>query len=68
MANPSGFDKAKKLGLFKSNSCLAKQWGVDPATVSRVLRGRQEPGRRVLAGSVQAFGQAMFFELFRVIP
>jgi transcriptional regulator with XRE-family HTH domain len=66
--NHHGFAKLKALGLYRSNASLAKKLGVDSATVTRLLNGSYEPGPRVLAGAVLAFGQAMFFELFHVIP
>ena len=38
-----------------SNAELARRMGVDPATVSRVLAGRNGPSTRFMAGLRQAF-------------
>lgn len=65
--NPHGLEKLKKLGLYPNESCLARRLGVSTATTSRVVRGLSEPGPRVVAGAIQAFGQSMFFELFDVV-
>lgn len=64
--NPNGIDKLRQLGLYQSDGGFARSIGVSSATVSRVMKGLQEPGPRVMAGALQAFGQSMFFELFRV--
>ncbi|WP_193118475.1 helix-turn-helix domain-containing protein [Brachybacterium tyrofermentans] len=38
-----------------SNADLARRMGVDPATVSRVLAGRNGPSTRFVAGLQKAF-------------
>lgn len=65
--NPQGIDKLRQLGLCTSDSHLARSLHVSAATVSRLRDGSQEPGPRVIAGAIQAFGHSMFFELFKVV-
>jgi transcriptional regulator with XRE-family HTH domain len=56
----------KKTGL-DSDQQLAQRIGIDPATLSRVLNGKSEPGQKFLAGVLQAFGHRWFTELFQVV-
>jgi transcriptional regulator with XRE-family HTH domain len=55
-----------KIGL-DSDQEFARRIGVDPATVSRVLNGKSEPGKKFLAGVLHAFGHRWFTELFQVV-
>lgn len=46
---------------------LAIRLGVDPSTANRVLRGRQQPGERFIAGLIRAFGVGRLLELFEIV-
>lgn len=43
------------------------QIGVDPATISRVLKGRTAPGERFIAGTLAALPEWDFGDLFEVL-
>lgn len=59
--------KYRTLAGIATDDSLAKRMGVDPATVSRVLRGKQEPGPRFIAALVAAFPGMDLDDLFEVI-
>lgn len=60
--------KFRTLAGVTTDDALAKRMGVDPATVSRVLRGKQEPGGKFIAALVAAFPGMDLDDLFEVIP
>lgn len=60
--------KYRTLAGIKTDDALAKRMGVDPATVSRVLRGKQEPGGKFIGALVGAFPGLDLDDLFEVIP
>lgn len=60
--------KFRTLAGITTDDALAKRMGVDPATVSRVLRGKQEPGPKFIAALVSAFPGMDLDDLFEVIP
>ena len=62
-----GFEKLKRFGLVSSDRALAKLIGVDPATLSRVLRGKTEPTGKFIAGTIHALGMNWFEHLFEVV-
>lgn len=65
--NLKGVEAARAQGLFSTASDFAKMVDVSTPTASRVLRGHAEPGQRVLAGAMKAFGAATFFSLFEIV-
>lgn len=50
---------------LKTDAELARRMGMDPAQVSRVLRGAV-PGERFIAGLLSIFGVDFFSDLFEV--
>lgn len=60
--------KLRTLAGITTDDALAKRMGVDPATVSRVLRGKQEPGPKFIAALVAAFPGFDLDDLFEVVP
>jgi transcriptional regulator with XRE-family HTH domain len=58
----------RMLGL-STDEALALRMQVNPATVSRVLRGKTSPGPRFIAGLLTAFNEYAvdFNDLFRVV-
>lgn len=60
--------KLRRLAGITTDDALAKRMGVDPATVSRVLRGKQEPGPKFIAALVDAFPGFDLDDLFEVVP
>lgn len=62
------FRKFAKLKGWTSDEQAAKALGVNPATLSRVLRGRTAPGERFIAAALSTFaGTLEFNDLFEVI-
>lgn len=59
--------KYRKLAGITTDDALARRMGVDPATVSRVLRGKQEPGSKFIAALVAAFPGMDLDDLFEVV-
>jgi len=60
--------KFRTLAGIKTDDALAKRMGMDPATVSRVLSGKQDPGSKFIAALVAAFPGMDLDDLFEVIP
>jgi transcriptional regulator with XRE-family HTH domain len=62
--------KYRKLAQITTDDELARRMGVDPATVSRVLRGLQAPGGKFIAALVAtfAFADVTLDDLFEVLP
>lgn len=65
--SPQGLIRLRKKTGLHSDQQLANRIGIDPATLSRVLNGKSEPGQKFLAGVLQAFGHRWFTELFQVV-
>lgn len=53
--NTHQLNACRKAEGITSNAELARRMGVDPATVSRVLAGRNGPSTRFMAGLQRAF-------------
>ncbi|WP_433658085.1 helix-turn-helix domain-containing protein [Nocardia sp. CA-128927] len=62
-----GLAKIRRLAKIEQDSRLAELMHIDPATISRVLRGKAAPGVRFIAGIVDVFGSEWFDEVFEVI-
>ena len=60
--------KYRTLAGLTTDASLAERMKVDPATVSRVLRGHQAPGPRFIAALVDAFPGMDLDDLFEVVP
>lgn len=61
------FRKYAKLKGWTTDDAAAKALGINPATLSRVLKGRTAPGERFMAACLQAFaGTLDFYDLFEV--
>lgn len=60
--------KYRQLAGCTTDDALAKRMHVDPATVSRVLRGLQAPGPKFIASLVAAFPGLDLDDLFEVVP
>lgn len=60
--------KLRTLAGITTDDALAKRMRMDPATVSRVLRGKQTPGPRFIAALVGCFPGWDLDDLFEVIP
>lgn len=52
---------------LKTDAALAERMGLDAGNVSRVLRGRQQPGPKFIAALCDALG-ADLDDLFEVVP
>lgn len=53
---------------LKTDDALAKAMRMDPATVSRVLRGKQTPGPKFMAALVACFPGWDLDDLFEIVP
>lgn len=62
-----GIRKACERSGIQTNGALARRFGVDPATISRVLNGGSEPGSKFIAGALKTFGVDGFASIFRVV-
>lgn len=62
-------EKYRKMLRIETDEALAFRMKVNPATVSRVLRGKTSPGPRFIAGLLVTFGEynVDFNDLFRVV-
>lgn len=63
-------EHARRVGIDPGRSFnrqLARRLGVTEATISRVLRGKTEPGNRVIAAFLLHFGSGNFHQLFTVV-
>lgn len=63
----SQFRKYTAIAGMATDDAKAKALGVDPATLSRVLKGRCAPGARFIAGTLSAFPELDFEDLFEVV-
>lgn len=59
--------KLRTLAGITTDAALAERMGMDPATVSRVLSGRNAPGPRFMAALVGCFPGWDLDDLFEVI-
>ena len=60
-------EKMRRLAGIQTDAALAERMGVDPATVSRVLKGRNAPGPKFMAALVSAFPGFDLDDLFEVV-
>lgn len=60
--------KLRTLAGITTDNALAESMRMDPATVSRVLRGKQTPGPRFMAALVDCFHGWDLDDLFEVVP
>lgn len=66
--------RADQLGKYRgvaqinTDEALAKRMGMDPASVSRVLRGTAVPGPKFIGALVAAFPGLTIDDLFEVVP
>ena len=59
--------KMRRLAGIETDAALAERMGVDPATVSRVLKGRNAPGPKFMAALVSCFPGFDLDDLFEVV-
>jgi transcriptional regulator with XRE-family HTH domain len=62
------YRKFAKLKGWRNDDQAAQAIGVNPATLSRVLRGITAPGERFIAGVLLALPEVEFHDLFEVHP
>lgn len=60
--------KLRTLAGITTDNALAERMRMDPASVSRVLRGKQAPGARFIAALVACFPGWDLDDLFEVVP
>jgi transcriptional regulator with XRE-family HTH domain len=65
--NLDGLKRLCKRAIIEDDQELARRIGVDGATVYRVLKGKNAPSARFIAGALQTFGHSWFNELFRIV-
>lgn len=56
----------RRLAHLKTDAALAERMGIDPGNLSRVLKGKQQPGPKFIAAMCDAF-EARLEELFEVV-
>lgn len=61
------YRKFAALKGWATDDAASKAIGVDPATLSRVLKGRSAPGGRFIAAILLALPEVEFADLFDVI-
>jgi lambda repressor-like predicted transcriptional regulator len=61
------FRKFCALKSWTTDDAKARAMGIDPATLSRVLKGRCAPGERFIAASLAALPEVEFADLYEVI-
>lgn len=61
------YRKFAALKGWRTDDQAARAVGVDPATLSRVLKGRSAPGSRFIAGVLSALPEVDFADLFEVV-
>ena len=59
--------KMRRLAGIQTDAALAERMGVDPATVSRVLKGKNSPGPKFMAALVSCFPGFDLDDLFEVV-
>ena len=60
-------EKMRRLAGIQTDAALAERMGVDPATVSRVLKGKNSPGPKFMAALVSCFPGFDLDDLFEVV-
>jgi len=60
-------DKFFSLKSIKTDTARAEAIGVNPATYSRVIRNQTAPGEVFIAGTLAAFPELSFEDLFEVV-
>jgi transcriptional regulator with XRE-family HTH domain len=65
--NHEGLQRLRKRAFIEDDKELARGLGVDPATVHRVLNGKNAPSAAFIAGALQLFGRSWFLELFTIV-
>lgn len=60
-------EKMRRLAGIQTDAALAERMGVDPATVSRVLKGKNSPGPKFMAALVGCFPGFDLDDLFEVV-
>jgi hypothetical protein len=63
----SQYRKFAALKGWKTDDAASTAIGVDPATLSRILKGRSAPGERFIAGLLVAIPEVEFADLFEII-
>jgi lambda repressor-like predicted transcriptional regulator len=61
------FQKFCALKDWRTDDAKARAMGIDPATLSRVLKGRCAPGERFIAASLAALPEVEFSDLYEVV-
>lgn len=61
------YRKFAALKGWRTDDAASKAIGVDPATLSRVLKGRCAPGSKFIAGVLAALPEVEFADLFDVV-
>ena len=61
------YRKFARLKGWATDDQASKAIGVNPATLSRVLKGRTAPGERFIAGVLLALPEVEFSDLFEVV-
>jgi hypothetical protein len=61
------YRKFAALKGWKTDDAASRAIGIDPATLSRVLKGRSAPGGRFIAGVLAALPEVEFADLFDVL-
>lgn len=61
------YRKFARLKGWRSDDQASKALGINPATLSRVLRGKTAPGERFIAAALTAFPELEFSDLFDVV-
>lgn len=59
--------KYRAVAGLNTDTALAERMGIDPSTVSRVLRGEQSPGVKFIPGVVSAFKGLTLDDLWEVV-
>lgn len=59
--------KLRILAGITTDAALAERMGMDPATVSRVLKGRNAPGPKFMAALVSCFPGWDLDDLFEIV-
>lgn len=61
------YRKFAALKGWRTDDAASRAIGIDPATLSRVLKGRAAPGGRFIAGVLAALPEVDFADLFDVV-
>ncbi len=66
--NITEYRKCMRLKGVSTDDAASRLIGINPATLSRVLKGTSAPGERFIAGLLLALPEVPFEDLFRVEP